>query len=75
MQFKVVSTLSSIAKKYNTTRQSLYEKNKEIIVAIAQSHGVRDKYYNYIYPGQKLRYKTKEDSSTRVIFFYAFLIF
>lgn len=47
-------TLSSIAKKYNTTWQSLYEKNKETIVSTAQAHGIRDKYYNYIYPGQKL---------------------
>ena len=46
--------LSSIAKKYNTTWQVIYEKNKENIIATAQAHGVKDKYYNYIYAGQKL---------------------
>ena len=48
-------TLSSIARKHNTTWLILYEKNKTNIDERAKRHGVRRNYFNYIYPGQELK--------------------
>lgn len=47
-------TLSSIAKKYNTTWQKLYEKNKVNINSTAKAHGIKSEFYNHIYIGQKI---------------------
>lgn len=51
---KKSDTLSSIAKKYNTTWQKLYEKNKVNINSTAKAHGVKSEFYNHIYIGQKI---------------------
>lgn len=50
-------TLSGIAKKYGTTWQDIYNKNKSLIDSDAQRHGVRANYYNFIYAGQVLKIK------------------
>jgi len=47
--------LTKIAKKYNTTWQKLYNKNKSTIDNDAKSHGVKKNYYNFIYAGQVLK--------------------
>ena len=49
--------LSKIAKLYNTTWKSLYEKNKNLIDTEAKKHGVKDKFYNHIYIGERLLIK------------------
>ena len=56
---KVVAgdNLSSIAKKFNTTWQKLYQLNKEMIDRDARAHGVKEHFENYIYPGQVLKLK------------------
>ena len=46
--------LTSIAKKYGTNWKKIYNDNKSLIDKEAKSHGIKDKFYNYIYPGQKL---------------------
>lgn len=46
--------LSTIAKKYNTTWQKIYERNKKSIDSAAISHGIKANFYNYIYEGQVL---------------------
>ena len=55
--YKVVSgdNLSTIAAKYKTTWQKLYELNKELIDKDAKAHGVKANFENYIYPGQVLK--------------------
>lgn len=50
-------TLSGIARKYGTTWQDIYNKNKTLIDSDAQRHGVRANYYNFIYAGQVLKIK------------------
>lgn len=50
-------TLSGIARKYGTTWQDIYNKNKALIDSDAQRHGVRANYYNFIYAGQVLKIK------------------
>lgn len=49
--------LSGIARKYGTTWQDIYNKNKALIDGDAQRHGVRANYYNFIYTGQVLKIK------------------
>ena len=49
--------LSSIAKRFNTTWQKLYQLNKEMIDRDAKAHGVKEHFENYIYPGQVLKLK------------------
>ena len=57
--YKVVAgdNLSTIAAKFNTTWQKLYALNKDLIIKDAKSHGVKDHFENYIYPGQVLKLK------------------
>lgn len=52
-------SLSSIAKKYKTTWQHLYELNKNTIDENARKHGVQARfgYYNFLYVGEKLKVK------------------
>lgn len=52
---KTGDTLSSIAKTYKTTWKKLYELNKELIDSTAKKHGKKKDFYNYLYPGEKLR--------------------
>jgi len=47
-------TLSFVARKHNTTWQAIYEKNKNLIVSTAKSHGVTSNFQNYLYAGQIL---------------------
>jgi LysM repeat protein len=49
--------LSTIAAKFHTTWQKLYELNKEMIERDARAHGVKEHFENYIYPGQVLKLK------------------
>lgn len=49
--------LNKIAKMFKTTWKDLYNKNKELIDSTAKKHGVKDKFYNYIYIGEKLLIK------------------
>ena len=57
--YKVVAgdNLSKIAIKFKTTWQKLYELNKAMIDRDAKSHGVKEHFENYIYPGQVLKLK------------------
>ena len=57
--YKVVSgdCLSTIAAKFHTTWQKLYELNKDMIDRDAKAHGVKEHFENYIYPGQVLKLK------------------
>ena len=47
--------LSTIAAKFNTTWNKLYQLNKEMIDRDAKAHGVKANFENYIYPGQVLK--------------------
>ncbi len=47
-------TLSSIAKKMNTTYLKIYQDNKEVIDNTAKRHGVKSNFMNYLYIGEKL---------------------
>lgn len=49
--------LSSIAKKYGTTWQDIYNKNKTLIDNDAKRHGVTANFHNFIYAGQVLTIK------------------
>ena len=55
--YKVVAgdNLSTIAAKFKTTWQELYELNKEMIERDAKAHGVKANFERYIYPGQVLK--------------------
>lgn len=57
--YKVVAgdNLSTIAAKFNTTWKKLYDLNKTLIDKTAKSHGVKDHFENYIYPGEVLKLK------------------
>lgn len=50
-------TLSYIAKKYGTTWQDIYNKNKTMIDNDAKRHGAKNNYHNFIYEGQVLTIK------------------
>ncbi|MBR3248094.1 MAG: LysM peptidoglycan-binding domain-containing protein [Clostridiales bacterium] len=54
---KAGECLSTIAQLYHMTWQKLYDLNKEMIIADAKKHGVKDHFENYIYPGQVLKLK------------------
>lgn len=47
-------TISSIARKYNTDWNKIYEKNQQVIENIARKHGITSDFENYIYPGEEL---------------------
>ncbi len=47
-------TLSSIANRYHTTWQYIYNEDKSIIDATAQAHGHYSQEYNWIFPGEVL---------------------
>lgn len=49
--------LSTIAKKFGTTWQDIYNRNKSMIDADAKRHGVKANYHNFIYAGQALNIK------------------
>lgn len=49
--------LSTIAKKFGTTWQDIYNRNKSMIDADAKRHGVKANYHNFIYAGQVLNIK------------------
>ncbi len=51
---RLFETLSKIASKYGTTWQKIYEDNKTLIDETAKKHGVKDKFYNHIYSGERL---------------------
>lgn len=50
-------TLSSIAKKYNTTWKKIYNLNKTLIDKEAKKRGIKKNFYNHLYAGEKLRVK------------------
>lgn len=54
-EVKVNDNLSTIAAKFGTTWQKLYELNKTMIDKDAKAHGVKSHFENYIYPGQVLK--------------------
>ena len=47
--------LTTIAAKFSTTWQKLYRLNKALIDRDAKSHGIKEHFENYIYPGQVLK--------------------
>ena len=49
--------LSTIAARFNTTWKKLYDLNKTLIDKTAKSHGVKEHFENYIYPGEVLKLK------------------
>lgn len=51
---KLGDTLATIAKAHKMTWRNLYKKNKKLIDECAKDRGVKSKFYNHIYPGQKL---------------------
>lgn len=51
---RLFENLSKIAIKYGTTWQKIYEDNKTLIDETAKKRGVKDKFYNHIYGGERL---------------------
>lgn len=49
--------LSTIASRFGTTWKKLYDLNKAVIDKTAKSHGVKEHFENYIYPGEVLKLK------------------
>lgn len=49
--------LNNIAKKFGTTWQNIYNRNKSMIDADAKRHGVKANYHNFTYAGQILNIK------------------